>query len=470
MADRRSHDDGGITRRRFVRDAGIATVAAADFLGAAALAASPNRRRRKRPTVAVFGGGIAGLTAAQELAERGFDVAVYERRAWGGRARSTEVPGSASGGRRPLPGEHSFRAFLGFYQNTTDTMRRIPFGSNPHGVLDNLVAVPQLVLARDGRRRDIATPLGSLDPRPYTPEQVLDVLVGVLAQTDLPPDAVTHFATRMVVFLSSCDARRIGQWEHTTWADFTAADRYSDDYRKIIVKTFADQVVASKAERVSTFFCAQLLEWLVYAVLGRGAAGPAARMLNLPTNEALIDPWLGVLHGLGVRLHNHRALVGFDVGDGRIAGARVHGPRRAATVHADWYVCALPLERARRILSPALVAADPALARMRSLETAWSNGLKFFLREQTPLFRGVVDYIDSPWLVTSVSQAQFWPVDFASTYGDSRVRESLSATIAAFDTPGIVYGKSARQCKPVELVREVWEQMKATSTTLVGQG
>ena len=61
-------------------------------------------------TVAVFGGGIAGLTAAHELAERGFAVTVYERRAWGGKARGAEVAGSAAGGRRPLPGEHGFRS------------------------------------------------------------------------------------------------------------------------------------------------------------------------------------------------------------------------------------------------------------------------------------------------------------------------------------------------------------------------
>ena len=39
-------------------------------------------------TVAVLGGGVAGLTAAHELSERGFAVDVYEARdLFGGKAR-----------------------------------------------------------------------------------------------------------------------------------------------------------------------------------------------------------------------------------------------------------------------------------------------------------------------------------------------------------------------------------------------
>src|SRR4051794_41625024 len=76
--------------------------------------------------VAVLGGGVAGLTPAHELAERGFAVTVYEARdRLGGKARSLPVPGSATDGRRDLPAEHGFRFFPGFYKHVPDTMRRI---------------------------------------------------------------------------------------------------------------------------------------------------------------------------------------------------------------------------------------------------------------------------------------------------------------------------------------------------------
>ena len=74
---------------------------------------------------------MAGMSAAHELIERGFDVAVYERNSIpGGKARSTEVLGSATGDLRPLPGEHGFRFFPGFYRHIIDTMDRIPYQGN----------------------------------------------------------------------------------------------------------------------------------------------------------------------------------------------------------------------------------------------------------------------------------------------------------------------------------------------------
>lgn len=58
------------------------------------------------PNVIVMGGGVAGLTAAHELAERGFEVHVHEARTtWGGKARSQPAapsPCPSPGGEREL--------------------------------------------------------------------------------------------------------------------------------------------------------------------------------------------------------------------------------------------------------------------------------------------------------------------------------------------------------------------------------
>ena len=195
------------TRRGFLGASAGATLTAS--LPAAALA------RRRPPAVAVLGGGVGGLSAAHELAERGFAVTVYERRALGGKARSMGVPGSAAGGRRPLPGEHGMRTFLGFYQNLPDTLRRIPFGSNAHGVFDNLAATSQLDFSRAGGREDLIVPLTVSSG--WTVEQVRGALIAWLETgMRLPPTDAAYFASRLLVFFSSCDARRYGEWERTT--------------------------------------------------------------------------------------------------------------------------------------------------------------------------------------------------------------------------------------------------------------
>src|SRR3569623_2295814 len=96
--------------------------------------------------VAVLGGGVAGLTAAHELAERGFEVTVYEaRERLGGKARSFPGPGA------DLPAEHGFRFFPGFYKHVPDTMRRI-------GVDQHLVGAERILLAQGDGRNELLTP------------------------------------------------------------------------------------------------------------------------------------------------------------------------------------------------------------------------------------------------------------------------------------------------------------------------
>ena len=106
-------------------------------------------KMKKKKKVVILGGGIASMSAAHELAERGFDVAVYEaRNIPGGKARSIPVPDSNQNGKKELPGEHGFRFFPGFYRHINDTMKRIPYKNNPQGVFNNLVEATRLSIPR----------------------------------------------------------------------------------------------------------------------------------------------------------------------------------------------------------------------------------------------------------------------------------------------------------------------------------
>jgi hypothetical protein len=131
-----------------------------------------------------------------------------------------------------------------------------------------------------------------------------------------------------------------------------------------------------------------------------------------------------------------------------------------STVVADWHVCALPVERARRLWSPAILRADPHLARMHRLDTGWMNGMKLFLRTRMPPGRDGIVCCDSPWAVSGIFQANLWRDDIAARYGDGEVRDCLSAIVSNWSAPGVLYGRPARECTPDEVIREVWEQFK----------
>jgi uncharacterized protein with NAD-binding domain and iron-sulfur cluster len=340
----------------------------------------------------------------------------------------------------------------------SDTLRRIPFGTIAHGVFDNMVEVKQFSFLRT-QRRDWILPLATLDPRPNTPQQVVDLLIALLVEMQIPTAAAVYFATRMAVFMSSCDARRLGEWEKIAWTEFIATKRFGQDYRKTL-GALPEFTQASKAENTSAKYVAWVfMNWILYPLLGRGTNGPVLRMLNAPTNEAWIDPWLAQLRSLGVRLRLQHEVVGWRVRDGRIAGARVRTPHSHKTVTADYYVCGLPVERARRLWSPAVLRADPKLAEMHHLGVTLMNGIMLYLKQRSAVVGGA-GCADSPWSLTFVPQAQLWPADFASTYGDGTVRDKLSVSIADFNSPGVLYGKSARDCTREEIAREVWEQIK----------
>lgn len=452
----------GTSRRTFMAGAAAVggTAALASAVGGTAAAAAP-----APGSVAVLGGGVAGLTAAHELAERGFAVTVYERRALGGKARSMDVPGSARGGRRPLPAEHGFRFIPGIYHNLPDTMRRIPFPGNANGVWDNLVAPPEMSFARTGRE-DLRIPLPSPGHRParLTLDDIRRALTAMVdTALGIPAHETASFVGRVLVFLTSCDERRNEIWERTPWWDFIRAERMSYDYQRILAIGLTRNIVATKAEEASTRTVATLLEAFVFNALGRGADGPLDRILDAPTNEAWIDPWVAHLTSLGVRFEVGWTVREMAYGDGRITAAVVEDPQGTrSTATADHYVSAMPVEHARRTWGPALRAADPQLARCDRLHTDWMTGIQFYLTERAPLLHGHLNCVDSPWALTAIQQAGHWPDrDFPADYGDGTVVDCLSVDISEWDRPGILYGRTAKQCTRAEVAKEVWAQLKA---------
>ncbi|HJQ06693.1 MAG TPA: FAD-dependent oxidoreductase [Nocardioides sp.] len=424
-----------------------------------ALASTPGRR------VAVLGGGMAGLTAAHELAERGFKVTVYEPTAWGGKARSIPDPGTATGTRRDLPGEHGFRFFPGFYHHVPDTMRRIPFGKGT--VFDHLVPAMGAKFLRAGDHAD-----GFLFGIGPDPTQLLSIdylrrfLTDSLAGSGVPPQELSYFIERLLVFVTSCDERRLGEWEKVSWWNFIKAGQHSTEYQRVLAAGLTRNLVAAKEKIASARTIGNMGEAFVYSIMGRGSNGAPDRVLDLPTNEAWINPWMKQLRALGITFVPGQKLLRYEVAGGRVTGAVLTDRAgRRTTVHADWYVSAMPVERVVPTLTAPVLALDPRLGRLKRLFTDWMVGIQYFLYDSPNITQGHISFMDAPWALTALTQGQFWTArNLPRDYGDGKVKDILSVDISDWDSPGLLFKKPAKECTRAEVAREVLHQIRMHHT------
>lgn len=428
---------------------------------------APAYARKSRRRVVVLGGGMAGLTAAHELIERGFDVTVFEPKAWGGKARSIPVRGTGTDGRRDLPGEHGFRFFPGFYHHVPDSMARTPFGNQANGVKDNLVTANGARFLRAGDRAD-GGPFG-LGPDPsgiLTVEQMRRYLMDNLNGDTVPPHELAFFVERLLVFLTSSDERRFGQWEHISWWDFVKAETKSEEYQTVLAAGLTRNLVAAKETVASTRTIGNMGEAFVYNIMGRGNDGDVDRVLDLPTNEAWIDPWVRHLRDLGVRFVRGQGLARYEVAGGKVRAVHLEDRRGNRTrVEADWFVSAMPAEQARKHWSRDILALDESLKQMDELFTDWMVGIQYYLNRPVEITRGHITFIDAPWALTALTQGQFWEDrTFDRDYGDGTAVDCLSVDVSNWDAPGILYGKPAKQCTPREIAREVLAQIRQHET------
>ena len=204
--------------------------------------------------------------------------------------------------------------------------------------------------------------------------------------------------------------------------------------------------MAATPKEASTEVGGTVLTELIFATTRPGTSGD--RLLNGPTNDVWLRPWLAYLRKKGVDYHLEAEVVGIDCVDGRIAGVTVSEGGTTSTVTGDYYIAAMPVERMALLLTDTMVAADPILAGIRTLagDVAWMTGIQFYLDRQVDIIQGHVTYIETPWALTSISQAQFWSKYELADYGDGTVRDILSVDISDWDTPGILDHEPEVEC------------------------
>jgi uncharacterized protein with NAD-binding domain and iron-sulfur cluster len=285
----------------------------------------------------------------------------------------------------------------------------------------------------------------------------------------------------MLTYLTSCEERRIEQWELQSWWDFIGAETRSAKYQKFLADGMTRTLVAAQAKQMSARTGGSILWQIIYDM-----AMPKTftdRLLDGPTSEVWIDPWVRQLTGRGVHFHNNRKVTEIRCHSSHITEVVVteveHIPviaedehaaiktvtarsvptQKTETVKADYYIAAMPVEQLDPLVTPEMREAEPALAGLKRLITRWMNGVIFYLDRDVPLRHGHALFIDSEWALTAISQKQFWRGINLSQRGDGNVRGILSVDVSDWFTPGRRTGKCAYECTPDEIYQEVWGQM-----------
>ena len=448
-----------------------------------------------KTTVAIFGGGVAGLTAAHELGRRGFQVTLYEAtNHLGGMAASqyadaptnltdqakTPVPPDTAGA---FAGEHGFRFFPAFYRHLGDTLKRIPLAGNDDSangpitqrmtVADRLLPTnTQGVALNDGR--DLFTyKRGKVD---RSLEAVLDELATTMDYLGATDQDIFRLLFKLVEYMSSSIPRR-EELEKTNWYTFVEGDKFSPRMREYI-DTVPRALVAMSAKEADARTQGNTL--LQLALDQMGDPDEVDRTLDGPTTERWIRPWVRFLQGsLPVKIQRNVSFQGFEQDPAKSLG-EMQAITSAGPVSADAFVLAIP----HHVLTPILQAGpldlsflaaqdystpvwDDSLARLEAFPDqlmpagpmALLSGIQYYLPADVKFVPGHVYYPDSLWGLSSISQAQFWGEAFPDRFARGGV---LSVDIGDFDTKGLL-GRSVKECTPQQIADEVWEQLRVAT-------
>src|SRR5256885_6465706 len=193
--------------------------------------------------VVIIGAGVAGLTAAHELAERGFEVEIFEeRKIPGGKARSFRVNEHDADG---LPAEHGFRFFPGFYRHLPNTMSRIPYKGST--LEDNLVGVQREMMFAP----TFAFETPAAFPKTWQEFHLAFELPDELYKLGVLPEEFSFFLHKMWQMMTSCEERRIAEYEKIGWWEYIGAAHRSKAYQQYLAIGITRSLVASKAEEAS---------------------------------------------------------------------------------------------------------------------------------------------------------------------------------------------------------------------------
>src|SRR5262249_37793064 len=150
-----------------------------------------------------------------------------------------------------------------------------------------------------------------------------------------------------------------------TWWNFLDADNKSPQYVEFFVEGLTRSLVASQPQKASARTVGQVFFRLLFGFTEPGVSSD--RLLDGPTNDVWINPWLKYLTEDVVKLfpdtialdyHDQAKVTAINCQNKRITSATIEEKGVVKDVTADYYIAALPVEVMAKFVTQSMIDAD----------------------------------------------------------------------------------------------------------------
>jgi len=399
-------------------------------------------------SIAVFGAGIAGLSAAHELVQLGYSVSVYE---------ATDKPGgffrSSRLSQDNMPSEYSWHGMGPWYHNTFDLLQKIPL--NERGTIYDLALsrcvdfgiFPDSDKAEfyDERLRSIPSMFrmskwefvkwSYLMLKTWTSNQRSQIKYAKLnaAQTWKPLLSDNAYKTWRSCF---------GPWIGSDWSK-VSLHTAGDFFRKQLTTKPAHRHKADQDGPAWT-----------------QGAGDGWLLFKGPSSECWFGPWVKYLEAKGVNFVYDKALTRLELDETNT----VIGYCGAEKIQAD--VCVLAINP---FIAADILSRTPDLERQEELRlfkpltqdgphTQVSFRLAFSEAIKLPRKRTAVVVSDSEFNLTLFAEEQVWDKDVDL---GRNIKSLWTGTSCISSVPGKLFNKPVNSCTKEEFIEEVKAQIFA---------
>ena len=456
--------------------------------------------------VNIYGCGLSGLTVAHELVEKGFQVEIFEKAPiGGGMARSFRYSNG-------VPTEHSWRGYGPFYKNVFDIMKRIPvketcprddFGTyysieevKKHTTKDSLWTYYKgevydvtefmgshpggsLILNAGGKNLEkVWEDLGYSwhMENPYVMKTLKKYKIGKLKegfQSKTAYDNLNTDSLKLFILDNSVSEKKASIKIHDIpyLSYIFSKVLFSNKRRRDYYKISFDKLVKNKISKSSYRHLVDFVSGAGFGIDKKSLSYAHqvlftlkffkynskdwVKVLNKPTSEGWIEPWISFLKNKGVKFNFNVSLERIKHDGKKVEYCVVNGTR----VVAEEHVFALDPYSLNQILKKSnFPVLQPKIEKLSTINNQISFRLGLRKKVKIPTKNAGLIFVESPYNITTYLQEDHW-CSGTNLGMNGKIKSLMSGTLVTIYYPGVIYKKSGTSLTKQQLLEEIIEQI-----------